>query len=209
MAKILSGSRAGLARVVDPVARALLRAGISPDAVTIAGAVGVTIAAVGFAARGELLVATLIATVAALTDLLDGAMARAQGRASRFGAFLDSTLDRVSDGVIFASLAYWLASTGEHIASVAALLCLVSSQLVSYVRARAEGLGLTANVGLMERPERLVLIGVGGLLAGFGVPFGMHAVLWVLAVLSVFTVGQRIVHVRRQTRDGSPAGTGS
>jgi CDP-diacylglycerol--glycerol-3-phosphate 3-phosphatidyltransferase len=199
MAKILSGNRAGLARVVDPVARALVRAGVSPDVVTVAGAVGVIIAAAGFAARGQLLVATVIATFAALTDLLDGAMARARGRESLFGAFLDSTMDRVADGAIFAALAYWLADTGEHLAAVAALLCLVTSQLVSYVRARAEGLGLTAKIGLMERPERLVLIGVGGLLAGFHVPQGMHVVLWILATLSAITVGQRMVHVYRQT----------
>jgi CDP-diacylglycerol--glycerol-3-phosphate 3-phosphatidyltransferase len=201
MAKILSDTRAGLARVVDPVARALLRAGISPDVITVAGALGVIVAAAGFAARGHLLVATLIATVAALTDLLDGAMARARGTVSRYGAFLDSTMDRVADGAIFAGLAYWLATTGQHVAAVAALLCLVTSQLVSYVRARAEGLGLTANVGLMERPERLLLIGVGGLLAGFHVPHGMHVVLWILAVLSGVTVVQRMIHVYRQTRE--------
>jgi CDP-diacylglycerol--glycerol-3-phosphate 3-phosphatidyltransferase len=205
MAKILSGrsSRAGLARVLDPVARALLRAGISPDAVTIAGTVGVVVAAVGFAARGQLLIATVLATLSALTDLIDGAMARARGTTSRFGAFLDSTMDRVADGAIFASLAYWLATTGQHLAAVAALLALVAGQLVSYVRARAEGLGLTADVGLMERTERLVLVGIGGLLTGFGLKQGLPVVLWVLAVLSLVTVGQRIVHVYRQARASS------
>jgi CDP-diacylglycerol---glycerol-3-phosphate 3-phosphatidyltransferase len=203
MAKILSDSRAGLGRVVDPVARALLRVGISPDVVTVAGAIGVIVAAVGFAARGELLVATLIATVSALTDLLDGAMARARGTVSRYGALLDSTMDRVADGVIFAALAYWLLTTGQRPAAVAALLCLITSQLVSYVRARAEGLGLDAKVGLMERPERLLLIGVGGLLAGFDVPHGMHVVLWILGVLSAVTVVQRMVHVYRQTSGAS------
>jgi CDP-diacylglycerol---glycerol-3-phosphate 3-phosphatidyltransferase len=204
MAKILSGSRAGLARVVDPVARALLRAGISPDAVTVAGAVGVIIGAAGFAARGELLIATVIVTFAGLTDLIDGPMARARGRPSRFGALLDSTVDRISDGAIFASLAYWLATTGQHVAAVAALLALVIGQLIPYIRARAEGLGFTANVGLMERAERLVLVGVGGLLEGFGVPQAMHVALWVLTALSVITVGQRMMHVYRQTRESPP-----
>jgi CDP-diacylglycerol--glycerol-3-phosphate 3-phosphatidyltransferase len=199
MAKILSGSRAGLARVVSPVARALLRAGISPDVVTVAGTVGVIIAAAGFAARGQLLIATVLATLFGLTDVLDGAMARMRGTVNPFGAFLDSTMDRVADGAIFASLVYWLATTGQHVAAVAALLCLVTGQLVSYVRARAEGLGLTANVGLMERAERLVLVAVGGLLEGFGVRHGMHVVLWILAVLSAVTVVQRMVHVYRQT----------
>jgi CDP-diacylglycerol---glycerol-3-phosphate 3-phosphatidyltransferase len=205
MAKILSGARVQLAGVVDPVARALLRAGISPDAVTVAGAVGVIVAAVGFAVRGQFLIATVIATFAALTDLLDGAMARARGRSSTFGAFLDSTMDRVADGVIFAALAYWHATTGRHWTAVAALLCLVTSQLVSYVRARAEGLGLTANVGLVERPERLISVGVAGLLQGFDVPYGMATVLWVLGVLSAFTVVQRIVHVYRQTNRADEA----
>jgi CDP-diacylglycerol---glycerol-3-phosphate 3-phosphatidyltransferase len=204
MAKILSGSREGLGRLVDPLARALLRAGVSPDMVTLAGTAGVVVAAVAFAARGQLLVATLLATVCALTDILDGAMARIRGTAGRFGAFLDSTMDRVADGAIFASLAYWQASIGQYPALVAALLCLVTSQLVSYVRARAEGLGLTADVGLMERPERLILIGVGGLLAGFGVPHGMHVVLWVLAAGSAVTVVQRIVHVYRQAGPAAP-----
>src|SRR5919107_5183655 len=197
MAKILSGSRAAVGRVADPVARALLRAGVTPDAVTVAGTVGVLIAS-ALAAFGHLLLATIIATVSALTDILDGAMARARGTSSRFGAFLDSSMDRVADGAIFASLAYWLFTTGEEGAAVAALLVLVTSQVISYVRARAEALGLTANVGLIERPERLIAIGVGGLCAGFGWPVGLYIVLWVLGVLSVVTVGQRFVHVYRQ-----------
>jgi CDP-diacylglycerol--glycerol-3-phosphate 3-phosphatidyltransferase len=201
MTKIFSGaSRAGVARVADPVARALLRAGISPDAVTVAGTVGVGVAAVGFATRGELLIATLIAAVSSFADFIDGAMARIRGRPGRFGALLDSTMDRVADGVIFASLAYWLATTGQRLAAVAALLCLIASQVVSYVKARAEGLGLTANVGLAERPERLILIGIGGLLHGIGVPYALHVVLWLLAVLCVITVAERMVHVHRQTR---------
>jgi CDP-diacylglycerol---glycerol-3-phosphate 3-phosphatidyltransferase len=199
MAKILSGSKAGLARVVDPVARALLRAGISPDVVTVVGTLGVIVGAVGFAARGHLLIATVIATVSGLADAIDGAMARLRGTTNPYGALLDSTMDRVADGAIFASVAYWLATTGEHVAAVAALLCLVTSQVVSYVRARAEGLGHTANVGLMERPERLILVGIGGLLTGFGVPHSMHVVLWLLGVLSVVTVVQRMIHVYRQT----------
>lgn len=204
MAKILSGSRAAVGRVVDPVARALLRAGVTPDTVTVVGAVGVVGSAVA-AAFGHLLPATIIATVAALTDLLDGSMARARGTSSRFGAFLDSTMDRVADGAIFAALTWWAARDGAWGAALAALLCLVTSQLVSYVRARAEGLGLTANVGLVERPERLLAIGVGGLCAGFGWPTGMYIVLWILAVLSTVTVGQRMVHVHGQVKDAEKA----
>jgi len=141
---------------------------------------------------------TVIVTASALTDALDGTMARLRGPAGKFGALLDSSMDRIADGAIFASLAYWLFTTGESGAAVGALLVLVTSQVISYVRARAEALGLTANVGLIERPERLIGIGVGGLCAGFGWPVGMYIVLWVLGVLSVVTVGQRFVHVYRQ-----------
>jgi CDP-diacylglycerol--glycerol-3-phosphate 3-phosphatidyltransferase len=206
MAKILSGSRAAWGRAIEPVARAFVRAGISPDAVTLAGTAGIIVAAVGFAARGQLLIATIIATVAAFTDLIDGTMARLRGRSSRYGALLDSTMDRVADGAIFASLTFWLSRDGDWWGAVAGLISLVASQVVSYVRARAEGLGLTAKVGLMERPERLVLVGVGGLLAGFHVPHGMTVVLWLLATGSVITVIQRMVHVRAEAAslDRSP-----
>jgi CDP-diacylglycerol--glycerol-3-phosphate 3-phosphatidyltransferase len=204
MAKILSGTRSTLARVVDPVARALLRAGISPDAVTVTGTVGVLIGAIGFGARGHLVLATIIVTVSCLTDMLDGAMARLRGYPTKFGAFLDSSMDRIADGAVFGSVAYWAAVEDRRWALVAALIALVSGQAVSYVRARAEGLGLTANVGLMERTERLLLIGIGGLLQGFGVDQGMHVVLWILAVLSVFTVAQRVVHVHREATRADP-----
>jgi CDP-diacylglycerol--glycerol-3-phosphate 3-phosphatidyltransferase len=199
MAKILSGSRAAVGRVADPVARGLLRVGITPDAVTVAGTVGILVAS-ALAAFGHFLVATIIATLSAFTDILDGSMARARGTTSAFGAFLDSTMDRVADGAIFAALAYWAFTNDETGAAVAALLVLVTSQVISYVRAKAESLGLTANVGLIERPERLIGIGVGGLCAGFGWPTGLYIVLWVLGVLSVVTIGQRFVHVHRQTR---------
>src|SRR5687768_4315276 len=106
MAKILSDTKTALARVVDPVARALVRVGISPDAVTVIGTLGIVVVAVGFAARGQLLIATILATFSAFTDMIDGSMARILGRTSRFGAFLDSTMDRVADGAIFACLAF-------------------------------------------------------------------------------------------------------
>src|SRR5262245_29376168 len=124
MAKILSGSRAAVGRVADPVARALLRVGITPDAITVAGTVGIVVASV-LAAFGYFLIATIIATFSAFTDILDGSMARARGTSSTFGAFLDSTMDRVADGAIFAGLAYWAFTNDETGAAVAALLVLV------------------------------------------------------------------------------------
>jgi CDP-diacylglycerol--glycerol-3-phosphate 3-phosphatidyltransferase len=201
MAKIFSVvTKAGLLRAVDPVARALLRAGVSPDAVTVLGTLGVVIAAVGLATRGHLVIAAVVITACALTDMLDGAMARARGTTSRFGALLDSTMDRIADGAIFGALAYWLAVTDQHATLAAALICLIAGQVVSYVKARAEGLGLDANVGIAERTERLLIIGLGGLAWGLHIPHALDVALWLLAVLSVITVWQRMAHVYRQAR---------
>jgi CDP-diacylglycerol--glycerol-3-phosphate 3-phosphatidyltransferase len=207
MAKILSVvTKPVVLRVVDPVARALLRAGVSPDVVTVLGTVGVVAAAVGLATRGHLVIAALVITACALTDMLDGAMARARGTASRFGALLDSTMDRIADGAIFACLAYWIAVTPQprqHALLAATLICLVTGQVVSYVKARAEGLGLDANVGIAERTERLLIIGLGGLAWGLKIPYALDVALWLLAVLSVVTVGQRMVHVYHRARASS------
>ncbi|GAA1818597.1 CDP-alcohol phosphatidyltransferase family protein [Planosporangium flavigriseum] len=201
MAKIFSVvTKTGLLRVVDPVARALLRAGVSPDVVTVAGTVGVVVAAVGLATRGHLVIAAFVITACALTDMLDGAMARARGTTSRFGALLDSTMDRIADGAIFGSLAYWLATQNLRGTLAAALICLIAGQVVSYVKARAEGLGLEANVGIAERTERLLIIGLGGLAWGLHIPYALDVALWLLAVLSVITIGQRMTHVYRQVR---------
>ncbi|MET7418381.1 phosphatidylinositol phosphate synthase [Dactylosporangium sp. NPDC005555] len=202
MAKIFSVvSKAGLARIVNPVAAALLRVGITPNAVTVAGTVGVLIGSVGFATRGHMVIALVIVTVSCLTDMLDGAMARQLGVSNKFGALLDSAMDRVSDGAIFGSVAFWFASQGQLRECAAALLCLLTGQVVSYVKARAEGLGMTANVGLAERTERLILVGIGGLLFGFDVKYGMESALWLLVLLSLITIGQRTAHVYRQARD--------
>jgi CDP-diacylglycerol---glycerol-3-phosphate 3-phosphatidyltransferase len=198
MAKIFSVvTKAGLSRILDPLARGLLRAGVTPDMVTVAGTLGVVVAAATLATRGRLVIATFVITACALTDLVDGAMARARGTSSRFGALLDSTMDRVADGAVFGGLAYWLAVTGQRATLVATLICLVTGQIVSYVKARAEGLGLEANVGIAERFERLVIAGLGGIGWGIGIPYALEIALWLLAVLSTVTVVQRIWHVRR------------
>lgn len=206
MAKIFNVvARAKVPRVLGPLAGWLLRRGVSPDAVTIAGTIGVLVGAIGFGARGELVIATIIITFSALTDVIDGTMARMSGRTGKFGAFLDSTLDRVADGVIFAAPAYWLAGQGRYAGAVAALICLVSGQVVSYAKARAEGLGMTANVGVAERAERLIIIGLGALLGQLVWAYALDVSLWVLAVLSLITIGQRVVVVYRQDRAAHPA----
>ena len=200
-------ARAGIPRVFGPLSGWLLRRGVSPDAVTVVGTLGVVVGAIGFGARGQLVVATVIVTLSAFTDLVDGTMARMSGRRGKFGAFLDSTMDRVADGAIFGAVAYWLAGQHRWSGEVAALICLLAGQVVSYAKARAEGLGMTANVGVAERAERLIIIGLGGLLGELVWKYALDVALWILAVLSVITIGQRIVTVYRQDRAalGDPA----
>ena len=210
MAKIFQESaRAGMTRVVEPIARRLLRAGVSPNAVTVAGTIGVLVGALGFGARGNLVAGALIVTVFALTDLLDGTMARMSGGATKFGAFLDSSMDRVADSAVFGAVAFYLATRGDRAGMAAALICLAAGGLVSYVKARAEGLGMTCNVGIAERTERLLIVGVGGLLTGLGVGKALPIALWLLAAVSLFAVGQRMLHVYRQAQQvGVPGGHG-
>jgi phosphatidylinositol phosphate synthase len=210
MAKIFSVvTKAGLSRMLDPLARALLRAGVSPDMVTVAGTAGAVAAALTLATRGRLIPATVVVTLCALLDVLDGAMARARGWSTRFGALLDSTMDRVADAAVFGALVYWLAVSGRRATAVAALLSLALGLLVSYVKARAEGLGLSADVGIAERFERLVIVGFGGLAYGFGVPYALEVALWLVVGLSALTVVQRLVHVYRLDRaDGKPGANG-
>jgi CDP-diacylglycerol--glycerol-3-phosphate 3-phosphatidyltransferase len=203
MAKILGTFKSGARATFDPLGRALVRAGVSPDAVTLIGTAGVVAASVGLLARGALVAAVAVITFCCLLDVLDGSMARARGQSSRFGALLDSTMDRLADGAIFGGLAWWLLVTDQQVLAAVALVCLVGAQLVSYVKARAEGLGLNGDVGIAERMERLIIVGVGGLLTGFGVGWGLGAALWLLVVLTAITVAQRVLHVRRQAQHAS------
>ncbi|TAL25555.1 MAG: CDP-alcohol phosphatidyltransferase family protein, partial [Frankiales bacterium] len=148
--------RPALGKVVDPVAAALLRTGVSPDAVTITGTLGVVLGALAFFPRGSLFLGTAVVTLFVLTDLLDGAMARMRGSSGRFGAWLDSTCDRVADAAIFSGLVLWFTGDGDSATMAAvALFCLAAGSVVSYAKARAEGLGLRCDVGLAERAERL------------------------------------------------------
>jgi CDP-diacylglycerol--glycerol-3-phosphate 3-phosphatidyltransferase len=200
MAKIFSSFKSGVRAAFDPLGRALVRGGVSPDAITFLGTAGVVVGAVVFAARGRLVAATIVVTLCALLDVLDGAMARARGRSSRYGALLDSTMDRVADGAIFGSLVWWMGTTGQSVLAAVTLICLIGGQIVSYVRARAEGLGFTCEVGIAERMERLILVGIGALLTGLGLSWGLGAAMWVLAVLTTITAVQRVQHVRAQEK---------
>jgi CDP-diacylglycerol--glycerol-3-phosphate 3-phosphatidyltransferase len=143
------------------------------------------------AADGRLREAAVWLLVSGLFDMVDGAVARRTGLASRRGAFLDSSLDRLAEGAYLSGLGYFYAVRGEPATVLAVFLVLTGSLLVSYVRARAEGLGVECKVGLMERPERFVALVVGGLLAGPVLPI----VLWILAGLTLITAAHRVVHV--------------
>jgi CDP-diacylglycerol--glycerol-3-phosphate 3-phosphatidyltransferase len=195
-------ARPQINKVVEPVARRLAGWGVTPDAITIVGTLGVCGGALGFYPRGEFWVGTLVITAFVFSDMLDGAVARVRGSSGRWGAFLDSTLDRVADGAVFGGLALWYAGDGNSMTLCAvAIYDLVAGAVTSYTKARAESLGMTCNVGIAERSERLiailVLTGFSGL---FHVPELRAAALWGLALATTVTVAQRVVEVRRQSR---------
>src|SRR3954451_17657441 len=195
-------ARPQINRVTEPVARRLASMGVTPDALTIVGTLGVAGGALGFYPRGKFLAGTLVITAFVFSDLLDGAVARVRGSSGPWGAFLDSTLDRVGDGAIFGALALWYAGDGDSITLCAvALYDLLAGAVTSYAKARAESLGMTANVGIAERSERLIAILVLTGFSGFlGLPILRSIALWGLAVATTITVVQRVIEVRRQTR---------
>jgi CDP-diacylglycerol--glycerol-3-phosphate 3-phosphatidyltransferase len=186
--------------VLAPFVKLFLRMGISPDAVTLVGTLGVSAAALVFFPQGLLWEGVLVITAFVFSDLIDGQMARTSGRTSRFGAFWDSTLDRIGDGAIFGALVLYFAGPGDDFLYLClTLYCLVMGSVTSYARARAESLGMDAKGGLAERADRLVAILVmtffGDLL---GLPILYQLALWVLAAASTYTVAFRVLKVRRQ-----------
>ena len=193
-------ARAAVTKIFTPVARLLLRLGLTPDAVTFAGTVGVVVSALVLFPLGHLFWGAVAVTVFVLSDTLDGIMARTAGRSGRWGAYLDSTLDRFGDSAVFGGLVVWFARGGESdLTAGLALPSLVLGSIVSYGKARAEGLGYTANVGIAERSDRLVAVLVGAALVGLGVPLVfLQVVLGLLAVASLVTVVQRMSTVHRQ-----------
>jgi CDP-diacylglycerol---glycerol-3-phosphate 3-phosphatidyltransferase len=193
-------TRAAYVKLSTPVAKAALRAGFTPDSITIIGTAGTVIAALTLFPIGQLWWGAFAVFVFVLADMLDGAMARQRGGGTRFGAVLDATCDRIGDGAVFSGLLWW-AAFGLESASlvVATLICLVTSQVISYIKARAEASGLDGGGGLIERPERLVIVLVGAGLSGvwfLHVPWLVHVAMWVLAVGSLITIGQRLHSVR-------------
>jgi CDP-diacylglycerol---glycerol-3-phosphate 3-phosphatidyltransferase len=196
--------RPALNRVLTPVVEALARTPVTPNAITVTGAVGMAAGALWLFPTGHLFAGTVVCTIFVLSDMLDGALARVKGTTGAWGAFLDSTLDRVADAAVFAGLAVWLARGGHQpVLAGVTLYCLVAGVMVSYARARAEGLGVRADVGVAERTERLIIVLVSAGLTGLGVPFVLPVGLWALAVLSTITFGQRVLVVRQAVGPGS------
>ncbi|GAA4815461.1 phosphatidylinositol phosphate synthase [Tomitella cavernea] len=198
-------ARASVSKVTLPMGRKLVRMGVTPDVITVAGTVASIAAALTLFPMGHLFWGALVIWFFVMFDMLDGATARARGGGTRFGAVLDATCDRIADGAIFAGLAWWVVyslddTTQYRLLLVATLICLVTSQVISYAKARAEASGLNGDGGLIERPDRLIIVLVGAGFTGiFDQPWILFAAMWILAAGSVITVGQRMRSVR-----GSP-----
>lgn len=198
-------ARAFFTRAFTPVARLFLTLGISPDIVTVVGTLGVCVGALAFYPRNEFFWGTIVIVAFVFSDTVDGVMARLSGRSGRWGAYLDSTLDRFGDAAIFGGLVLWYAGGGDDALMAAlALACLILGSVVSYAKARAEGLGMTADVGIAERADRLVAVLAATGLVGIGVPeILLTVVLAVLALASLVTVVQRMLTVRQQALGGA------
>lgn len=190
--------------VIDPPAKLLVKLKVSPDVVTLVGTIGASASALILIPRGEFIWAIVLITLFAFSDLLDGTMARLTASSGPWGNFLDATLDRVTDGAVFGALIWWGATQQDYWIVGGGILALVTGQVTSYAKARAEAVGATANVGIAERAERLILAGIGILLTGLGVPYVLPIVLWIVGVAGVVTVIQRMIEVRRQLRGNAP-----
>lgn len=187
-------------RLFKPLSAAIGRSSMSPNMLTVLGLL-LSVGAAVLVWYGHYVSAAVVFTVGSLCDMLDGAVARLSEKVTPMGAFLDSTFDRLGEGVMLTAVALAYARDGNLWMVGAAFSTMIGSFLVSYARARAEALGLDCKVGLMTRPERLVLLGLGLLLQKFGV---LPVVMYILAVLTAVTVLQRILHVRRQLMEAAP-----
>lgn len=186
--------------VVEPIAKAFLKLGLTPNVVTVVGTIVTIAISVILIPTGHLFSAAVLSGLFAAFDMLDGTMARLTGKATAFGATLDASCDRITDGALFSAIAWWLiySADSSRITVITCFVTLVCSQVISYIKARGEASGFKMVGGLIERPERLIL-GLGGIgLEGLGVPHAIEVALWILAVGSVFTVCQRMVIAARQ-----------
>jgi CDP-diacylglycerol--glycerol-3-phosphate 3-phosphatidyltransferase len=201
-------------KVIAPIANLLLRLGVSPDAVTLVGTIGVCAGALVFFPRGHVWLGAVVITLFVFSDLIDGYMARTSGTSSKWGSYLDSTLDRLGDGAIFGGLVLFYANSeagDSTLMAAVTLWALVMGATTSYARAKAESLGLHASGGLAERSDRLVAVLVVGFFSdALNLPILLDIILWALAVASTITVVQRSLSVRKQVlADPANAGLGT
>jgi CDP-diacylglycerol--glycerol-3-phosphate 3-phosphatidyltransferase len=205
-------ARASVSRATDPVGAWLVRAGLTPNAMTVIGTVCTVVTALVFFPLNQLFLGSALVTLFVLFDLLDGAMARTSGQVTKFGTVLDASCDRIADGVLFGAITWWaLVVAHDRITGAAALVCLVCAQVISYIKARAEAAGLAGDGGLVERAERFIIALVGTGVQGLGVPYCARVALLLLAVLAVITVAQRLIAVWRSAQamtaaDAAPEG---
>ena len=186
-----------VARFINPIARFAHRRGVTPDMVTLFGALGATICALYFQVIGELFWAAIFVTVFALSDLFDGAIARISEKGTtQWGAFLDSTCDRITDAAILMGLALYLIDFDDSLTPIV-LGCLLLGSLIPYIRAKAESLGIACSVGVAERTERLILALVAIGFHGLGVPYILGIGMWILFIASLITVFQRVLVLRK------------
>lgn len=194
-------------KVIAPIANLLLRLGVSADVVTLVGTLGVSAGALIFYPRGDIWLGTVVITCFVFSDLIDGYMARTSGTSSKWGSYLDSTLDRLGDGAVFGGLVlYYAGSAGDSdLMAAVALWALVMGATTSYARAKAESLGLKASGGLAERSDRLVAVLVTAFFSDvLNLPILLQIVLWLLAIASTITVVQRTLSVRQQVLAETP-----
>jgi CDP-diacylglycerol---glycerol-3-phosphate 3-phosphatidyltransferase len=202
---MLNFLRPFFARLFRPIVHGLARTPVTPNMITVAGTVCMSAAALSMFPIGELFPGAFTATIFTFTDMLDGQLARIKGSSGKYGAFLDSTMDRLGDAAIFGGITIWFMRT-DHLLGVVSLFCLAGGMSVSYVKARAEGLGLNADVGIIERPERLIigLTSIG--LSGLGIPYVLPIGMWGLAAGTAFTLCQRMraVFVDAKAKSAQP-----
>ena len=186
--------------IATPFAKIFIKLGFSPDLVTLFGTVGVVFSSIVFFSQGEFLWGSILFSMFVGLDAVDGTVARLLNRNSKWGAFFDSVLDRIADGVVLGCIAFYFANQGKETYFVLSLVALLASEIVSYTKARAEGLGLNCDTGLAERPERVMIIIAGTFIAGLGFMAALEISIWILTIVSVITVIQRMNFVLKQTK---------
>ena len=187
--------RSILTPVVDAIARVFVKLGFSPSGLTVMGVLLAGVAA-ALISQGMLAAGGIMVLVAGVFDMFDGAVARMTDRATKFGAFFDSVMDRVSEAIVLLGLLWFYIEDGEQLGAMLVYMAIVGSTMVSYARARAEGLGIECKGGLMQRPERVASLGIGIIIGQWWEP-AVLIVLGVIAVLTVVTTVQRVVETAR------------